>query len=234
MARLTVSAYLIAVCSWMNTAFSAGLIQFTGKAYDIETQELLYTEHHEIYLNTLGAYEKGEVTYRHAEGHEIATKTLDFSLSSFVPNLVFIDHRSDTVLNLSYQHGEALIERSSDEKRDRNHVKTAKRPLVADAGFDRYIVENWETLKSGTTLSFDMLALDRGEQFGFQIERVAEEGDQVTFEIKPESWLIRLLMKPILLRYSSQSKHLQEYVGLTNIEREKGIGNYQATIVYEY
>lgn len=242
MVALAVRYCLFCTLCGISLANAAEKLHFKGTAFSLDNNALLYTEYHEIKVNTLGQYERGEVIYRDENGQVIATKVLDFSLNALVPNLVFKDHRSQSDITLS-RAGSDLIVEYFDGVKNRTHKTRFKpngsgNPLVADAGFDRFVLKNWNKILAGEKLVFDMLALTRGETIPFQMSMINKTSDQVAIEVKPDSWLVRLLVKPIHLSYELNSQKLMRFEGLTNIQAEENgrlkDENAMAKIVYEY
>lgn len=216
------------------SSFGSGIVQFEGRAYDLETEDLLYIEKHRITTNVQGQYLSGQVDYVLPGGRKIAHKSLNFSDHLFAPKLSFVDQRFNDVIRLSGDAKGFLIELSASGETKKYQIKPKKADFVADAGFDRYVLKNWGDLLSGERLAFDFVALTRGELIRFRIEKINQDEQQVEFEIRPDNWLIRLLVEPIALSYDMSTRRLAGYSGVTNIRDAQGSDNYKARIEYIY
>jgi len=236
---------VLGLCSTVVNAFSN--VQFTGKAYAVDSEQLLYVEQHNITLDKAGEYLSSRVSYSDPIGNVIVTKTLDFSTSQTMPKLTFIDKRINANIkvypfNEAGQHTTRIFSQRGDESNFSEVITEQPQTSIIDAGFDHYVMANWQALLAGKTIDMEFLALTRAEYIGFELEakNSAEVGDDklLVLSLRPRNFFIRLLMKPIYLTYDTGSKHLLRFEGLTNIERVeqgKGLGeNYLARIEYTY
>jgi len=244
---MLVKALLLVLCVCSTLAYSKSVIEFTGTAYEIDSEKMLYVEQHHINVNEAGEYISSEVTYSGLDGNIIAVKTLNFSQSQTMPQLTFIDKRVDANIKVDPFVNEAenkvsiISERG--EKRKLSHVKiTSRGASIIDAGFDLFVIQHWQSLLAGKTIDMDFLALTRAQYISFELEAVDmnEGGDDglLVLSLRPSSFFIRLLMDPIYLTYDINSRRLLRFEGLTNIENVEGgrsIGeNFVARIEYSY
>ncbi len=240
--RFSISGFFVlsALCAQLQaTPSDIKVVQFEGKAYSLDSGELLYSEHHYINLNRSNQYDNAYVEYKAPDGELFANKDLDFSKHKLIPDMSFNDLRSNQTSLLTKTDNQVKVEHI--KKKDLQHetisIDNSKR-IVADAGFDRLVIKNWERLLAGKKIKFQILSLDRSELIDFKLETVDINEERLQLSIKPKSWLIRLVMDPIYLQYELSSKRLLEYKGLTNILREKNgelkTDNYIAHIKYRY
>ncbi|MFT6122952.1 MAG: hypothetical protein ACJASG_001480 [Oleiphilaceae bacterium] len=235
------------VCFFSIFANANTALLFTGKAYDLDSEHLLYVERHNIKLTAAGEYLSSQVNYFDPDGKLIATKYLDFSDSQTMPKLRFVDGRINAKIEVETfdkkkQHGVRILQERGSE-RQVSEVKTEdKQTSIIDAGFNLYAMSNWQRLIEGGTLEMDFLALTRSEYIGFKLEPAnlenkAETGHMV-LSLSPQNFFISLLMEPIYLTYDINSKRLIRFEGLTNlemVEQGKGLGdNFVARIEYSY
>lgn len=222
----------------MNAAI-ANELKFVGKAYNLSDDRLLYTENHSINLDENGVYQKGSVKYLDAKGEMIAEKSLDFAAGSLIPELVFIDYRDDASIRIKRDANQLeLVLKDGKDSSIENLPTIDTTPLVADAGFDRFVISNWDDLVDGKKLRFEFLALTRGEFISFYIQQSDLSDEFLELKIKPKNWLVSMLVDPIYLRYQRSDRLLKEFRGVTNIRAlSKGRvseDNYQARIEYQY
>ncbi|MFT7184731.1 MAG: hypothetical protein ACI84K_000097 [Pseudohongiellaceae bacterium] len=240
-----VTVFIISLCAIVANANSE--LVFTGKAYSLDSEQLLYVERHSIKLNDLGEYLSSQVNYFDPEGQSIATKFLDFSDSQTMPKLSFVDKRINAKIEVQpfdkeQQHRVRILKERGDERKV-SEVKTEdKYTSIIDAGFDLYVMANWQKLLDGGAIEMEFLALTRAKYIGFKLEPAHLEKNakmgQLVLSLRPQNFFIRLLMEPIYLSYDINSKRLIRFEGLTNlemVEQGQGLGdNFVARIEYSY
>jgi hypothetical protein len=240
---------LILCTVWFFSIYASANTErvFMGKAYAIGSEELLYVERHTIKLSATGEYVSGQVNYFDPDGKPIATKSLDFADSQTMPKMSFIDKRINAKIEVEgltqeKQHSVRIVQQRGDQRKV-SEVKTEdKYTAIIDAGFDLYVMANWQKLLAGDTIKMEFLALTRSEYIGFKLEpanleKQVEKG-QMVLSLRPQNFFIRLLLEPIYLSYDIKSKRLISFEGLTNlemVEQGKGLGdNFVARIEYVY
>lgn len=203
-------------------------LHFEGKAYDIESGELLYTEHHHIAQDDLGNYLSSKVEYKNPENEIIAKKSVDFTQGQFAPDINFFDTRTglskqlqneDDRLHRIHSYYDKEMQRDSIKKPDQN--TSSNRKIVVDAGFDRFIIHHWNDLLEGKQLKFDIFPLNEGDPITFTIKKHKQKNNLVQFRLKPNNLIFALLVDPIKLTYDTNHKRLARYKGLTNIPAER-------------
>lgn len=227
------------LCLCLGLGVHAQELRFSGQAYDLESGELLYSEHHRVQLTQEGRYSSSTASYRYPDGREIAKKELDYSSNPLSPVLQFDDFRAQTSLSVRPESNQLLLDEvQGDDSRLEVVELPEDGPLVVDAGFDQLVMSNWSKLVSGQVLEFDFLALSRASLVPFKVEMIAGDEDTVTLAIAPQNWLIGLLMDPIRLVYERDTARLLRYYGVTNIpvseDGEVREDNYHAEIRYSY
>lgn len=121
--------------------------------------------------------------------------------------------------------------------------------LVSDAGFDRFIAENWSLLvDQQQSIDFDFAVPSRAQAVPMAITPVGAEtcaekvlGDvpetiksdasiEHCFKLTAKSWIVAQVLKPIYLTYSAD-KRLSVFRGLSNI---RGAGNERLRVFIQY
>lgn len=219
-----------------SPSVAGDVFEFTGTAK--QDGNLLYQEEHRVE----GTCSEGvfapvdhQVSYRNPESEdEFASKTLSYNNSVFRPQVEFRQPRFGEALTITYPREQALNIVWQDPAGDtREFTVPLDQRLVVDSGFDYFVRANWERIQQGESVEFRFLAPTRGDHYGFVLEpatSVKVDAD-VTVQIRPTSLVLRFLVDPIVLGYSSDGA-LTDYLGLTNI-RQDAESNYIAHIRYQ-
>lgn len=217
---------------------------FEGRAYKAgaapgDSSALLYTEHHEQQGSCEAGHWRpveGSVVYRHPDGSYRGQKDLDYRGATQRPSFTLVDDAlSDRIEVINEDDRVARIAYEENQRDPEQFRVDLTGSSVIDAGFDPWIVKNWERLMAGETVDFAFLAPTRGELFGFEGLKVDSEhraaGENV-IRIQPSGFLIGFFADPIFLAYDNR-RRLRDYIGLSNLRQEGG-DNPQVHIRYEY
>lgn len=243
---------MFTVCSLITaTSITATSVaedySFMGKAYDLASNKLLYTEHHHYLSTTLH-----KVEYREPNGDIFATKTLNYEKSFFSPDFVFTNNRNGEFISAKKENKQVILEYQENTKSSRQKNKISdSNNLVIDAGFDHFITSNWQSLISGKSIVTDYLIPSQGEYYELTLKNIScDNPENYCFSISASSFFIRMFSSELKLTYSrynqiketsnpiknSQEKNnyrLTSFTGRTNISDRDG--NYQdARIRYQF
>lgn len=233
---------LVLTCIW--TPVMAFQISFTGHAYTLDSETLVYSEQYtETYTSDREQLLSSNVEYVSQTGGRVATKRLDYRPNVYAPNFHFQNLQTGYEESLVWlQPGEVLI--SSTDKRGKPKQKKLKldvdagQTYVADAGFDQYIRDNLTQLLNGENMEFRFLNPARLTWYRFQAVMIEKTSTLVEIEVRPRATLLRWLVEPIILTYNLNPERiplgrLLTYEGLTNISFDNE--NYvNARITYDY
>jgi hypothetical protein len=233
---------------------------FIGYAYDLETNELVYTEHH-TYINTL----LHTVHYKETSGEIFATKEIDYKHSYFAPDFIQKNSRNGEKIDIrriSQREGkngiEYQIQYQETSKTDLADETIDFSPkLIIDAGFDHFIPQNWQALNDGKELTIDYLIPSRQDYYELTIKKETCKAKNSSkyqnqpssrfesehcFSISASSFFIGLLSSQLELTYGKKKDSegnnrdnikLIGFQGRSNISDSEG--NYQdVNIVYQY
>lgn len=215
---------------------AGAVFEFTGTAK--QDGNVLYQEDHRVE----GTCSEGvfapvdhQVSYRNPESGDVfASKSLSYNNSAFRPQVEFRQPSFGEALTVTYPQEQALNIVWQEPAGDtREFTVPFDQRLVVDSGFDYFVRANWEQIQQGESVEFRFLAPTRGEHYGFVLEpatSVKVDAD-LTVQIRPTSLLLRVLVDPIVLGYSSEGA-LTDYLGLTNI-RQDAESNHIAHIRYQ-
>ena len=204
----------------------------TGFAYERGTDNLLYTENHEVRLEGRDILEHKTV-YKNAADEVIATKWMDYTGHPFAPSFELNDLRDGYVEGARHEPaGYAMYSREKTDAKLQMGIAKVTSTFVADSGFDLYVREKMPALMEGKTQGFDMAVPSVQKVLSFEaiVLEQTELFDRAAIHIKVQpATLLRLLVAPIYLTYDSETGELLRYEGLTNIRNKSG-NRYDARI----
>jgi hypothetical protein len=203
---------------------------FIGYAYDMQTQELLYTEHHN-YLDTF----LHDVEYKETNGELFASKILNYNHSFFAPDITQTNLRNGEVIDIkrkvkadkgtkNEQAIQYIVQYKENKKEslEKETIKYTPR-LIIDAGFDHFVTHNWQVLSAGKEISIDYLIPSAQDYYELTIKQEtcksnpklihkltpklssqapAQLDDQYCFSIAASSFFIGLFSSQLELTYS--------------------------------
>jgi len=176
----------------------------------------IYSETHEFDGNA------HRIEYRDTGGVLIAEKQLDYACSDSAPDWQQHDLRSGARVGGRWSDAGYVLQRD-----DRSSTITPEGTLVASSGFDHFVRQHWEELRTGNTVGFEFAVPARLTTIGMRIQKTrglpGEREISEWFEAEPSSGLFRLFAGSILLGYDKEGT-LQFYRGPSNIGDGKGRG----------
>lgn len=204
-----------------------------GTAYSVKTGALLYRETH-----TIGANGKHDVEYSEPDGLVFGHKVIDESQSKIAPSFTQVNERNGERIEVNSNSKNIIVhyQKNKDAK-----VKTTDIPykpgMIVDAGFNAFVKEYWQSLENDTKMDVQFIAPSRQSTVGFTVSRSLCKPDTQKgaecFALTPDSWVVRMLIDPILLAYDPETKRLLRFTGRANIADKNG--DYKAVdIQYHY
>jgi hypothetical protein len=210
-----------------------GYLSYSSVARVRHSTQVLYGEQHVLRYQQ-GRIAERVVLYTCGDGSAFARKSVSYS-NALVPDFLFEDSSNGMRegIRQGATPGERVVfyrERSGDPE------KAGRLPsvpgLVADAGFDEFVLSHWDTLKSGKALEMRFLLPSRLEDYGFQVQRL--RGDLI--EGAPtEVFRLRLsgvwgwFLPGIDVYYRSSDHLMVRYDGISDLHDAAG-NNYKTTI----
>ncbi len=224
--------WLILLAGLLATSFvTTRTDTYTGYAYQAGTQTLVYTEQFtDTYVN--GKLVATLTRYYDVNQRLIATRTLDFSKSYFAPDFEIKDFRTGYEEGASVNAGHVSIY----VKKDLNALRetqtlTVPGDVVIDGGFNQYIRANWDDLLRGEEVSFNFTIPSAFDFYKIRAVKVAESKNEISIAINLSNPVLRLLAKPILVRYDQTTKRIISYEGKSNVANDTG-KNFMIKLVY--
>ncbi len=218
---------LLAGLALNSVAEASDTTEFTGKAYDPDSGDLLYTEEHRL-ERVDGVPQRETVRYVTPEGDELAQKDMTYwEPARPAYRLTVIDpERTETVEpetdGVSVESVESGFLDWSDEEN-----------YVIDGGFHYFILDHFDTLLDGDSVEFQFLAPTRTRWLGLRLRPIEQADGQLLLELNVRNRLLSLVISDIELTYDIETQRLLRYAGLTNLPKPGG-GNYSANIEYSY
>lgn len=112
--------------------------------------------------------------------------------------------------------------------------------LVANANFQKFIKDNWDQIKDGKEIAFRYAVWDRQETVGFEIFKTGTdkigEKEVLVLKMKPSSFIIAALVKPIIFKFEADGSKLLEMNGRVVPKRKDGstYKDLDGEVVYTY
>lgn len=199
-------------------------IAVNARAIDPKSEELLYSEHHQIErLNGIAV--RHRVIYRTPEGDTLATKVLDYQRSAYAPSFELVVEDGRYIEGARWEAGDYLLYHKQQSKPREEKRFKAEANLIVDAGFDNFMRAQASRIQAGETISFRMAAPGVLRAFDFRARMTKSETDgddpQITLHVEPDSFL-RWLIDPLLLSYATTPMQLKTFNGRTNIPDANG------------
>jgi hypothetical protein len=140
---------------------------------------------------------------------------------------------------IEVKDGKILFSKTVDGK---TSTKDEKLPtsLVTTVNFQKYVKDNWEAISTGKTVSFRYGVWDRQETVGFEIFKTGDEKlgetQATVLKMKPSSFLIAALVKPVIFKFVSDGSRLMEMNGRVAPKKKDGstFKDLDAEVVYSY
>jgi len=228
--------FLISLFLWAPLAFTDDGLTRIGYAYDLNTDQLLYTEnHYEKYSD--GVLQNTKVIYKDLSENIFASKTADFSDNQFMPEFELENTRTghEEKTRFIKNKYEVIFSGTKSKTRGKSQINY-KDGAISDAGFDNFIIEHWDQIIAGKEFKRDFLVPSMQEFLSFRIYQDAilnKEGQSLRLiNIEPNSFFVRVIAGKIKLYYDIDEPILRVFEGVSNMRDSKG-DNYDVFIKYE-
>jgi hypothetical protein len=220
LAALYCTAY-IGLVFGCSTALASYDVKLKGTAFDLTTQDPIYTEMHVTHCSQSGEPLWGSVTYTDQSGKVFAKKKLDFNMNARQPSFVLNDFRDQyqQQVEVAPNSIDVSLHRDGQLLESKQGLHPPKQDWVVDAGFNHFVKTQWAPLMAGKTVSFKFLAVTRQQFFKFDLNKIEEDDQSVTFSMTANNWFIALVIDPIKVRYDKATQALRGYEGITNLRK---------------
>ena len=218
-----------------TTSHAADLYSgYEGTAFELSSGKMIYIESHYLhFVDTV--FSDRVVLYRCPNGKAFGRKIMRSKGKPLMPEFELFDAR------LGYREGLAsrpggltVFYQSSAKKAEKFDTLDAKRALVADAGFDEFVRNNWTSLVAGNSIALDFVVPSQLDYLGFKVKWVkksAIDGEAVqVFKLAP-SGILGWVTSGLDVTYADSDRSLRQFSGLSNIRDLSG-ENYEAKIEF--
>ncbi len=216
---------------------AAAALEFTGKAYRLDTDKLVYLEKHRTKEDPAGFNLLIETEYTYPDGRVFARIKSDFAKDRIIPDVIFEDIRFSTKDELEYnpeRKSIRIIHTDLKNKSTENNVFEVQNNMLAGQGFNNFLLQNFDSLAKGESIPVCFIVLASMDYFRFDIKmKPANSPDLIEFGLKVHNLILRLFVSEIRVSYSRSSKRLKTFKGLSNITDDQG-EPLKVRIEYEY
>jgi len=203
----------------------ADTVEFQGRAIDPVSGHLLYRETHLIQHDN-GHPTIRVVLYQCIDGTTFARKRVDYANSMTAPDFELVDARDGYREGLRRQRGQALaFAKPNAMAAEISEPVGSDGTLVADAGFDEFVIRNWAALLAGQTLALDFVVPSKGESYGFKLSRQTQTviGGVPAVVLRLRlTGLLALFAPHIDVTYGLAIHNLLRFEGVTNLRGGDG------------
>lgn len=196
--------------------------EIKGVAKTLDGKTILYTERHEITLNSDGISQKIETSYLRPDGTLFAKNVADFSKNKTVPETQFEDLRFKKKEELTFlPDGKQILLKIVKDGKPEEEKFTLTEKMVVGQGFDNFIKINFDKLiKNQISISFGVLA--KLDFFDFTAQARNVSSKYVTFGINVSNLFLSFFVSELQVTYDRETKQLITYKGLSNLPDDRG------------
>ncbi len=199
-------------------------MQYDGTAFDLDNGNVRYIESHYVKLDGDQAADR-LVLYRCTDGQAFARKRVTTrGASAWLPSFEMYDERIRYREGLTELDNALTVFYQTDDENEKAALQ-APSDLVADAGFDRFVVDNWDKLAAGETLRFNFLVPSRLDFLSFKVRKLESfsiDGRKAMVFRLGLTGLLGLIVSGIDVAYDAQTRLLLRFSGLSNVRDEDG------------
>jgi hypothetical protein len=225
-------ATVLALCATVSVAAPAdAYLSYTGTAVARHSDRFLYGERHILRFEG-GRLAERTVLYTCSDGAAFARKSVQY-VDPTAPDYLLDDPRSGVREGVrSSGAGREVFIREKAAAPERAGPLPEVRMLVADAGFDEFVQQNWARLVRDEAVQMRFLVTPRLTDYGFQVQRLRSE----TYRgVHAEVFRLRLsgfwgwFLPGIDVVYDAAGRTLLHYDGVSNL-RDAGGDNLKVDV----
>lgn len=194
-------------------------LQIKGTAHDTKTNQILYTEIHDVELTNNGLNKKITTKYYKPDRTFFAIIESDFSKNLLIPDVKFQDLRFKTQDTTIFNPSKSKLVFTSlhPEKKIISKEVTTNDKMVLGQGFDNFIKINFEALSSkGKGFLFGVLS--EMDFFSFKgYKQKDSDNNIIQFGFKLSSIFLRVFTTELVIEYNKSNKQLHTFKGLSNL-----------------
>lgn len=226
------------VFSWVATfALSAGA-DYTATVFEQGSNKGKELFKFELKSKMNGELEEVESKFTDLEGN-VAIEQKVILKGSDVVRDELTQKQTNQVGLMEVKDGKIYFTKTVGEKTSTKEEKLGK-TFVASSNFQKFVRDNWAQISEGKEVEFRYGVWDRQETVGFEIFKTGTEkvGDQdaLVLKMKPSSFIIAALVKPIIFKFKADGSQLLEMNGRVAPKKKDGsqFKDLDAEVVYKY
>lgn len=212
-------------------------LEFTGKAYDLKTNQLVYVEKQSVQSDENGFNTLIKTEYTRPSGEVFAKIQSDFKKDPFIPDVVFEDFRFSLRQEMTFDKEAKrikILQTNTKTQKTTSKEIPLKPNMIAGQGFNNYILKNWDQLVAGKSLPLDFIVIAKQDFFSFELFRTPEKSKELLdISLKVKSVFLRAFVGTIETVYFHSDKRLKTFKGLSNLVDDKD-QSLTVRIEYEY
>jgi polysaccharide pyruvyl transferase WcaK-like protein len=193
-------------------------VHMRGEAYN-KSNKLVYIESHVYKKKDSGEITEIQTKYNAPDGKLIAEIESTFSKDPYIPDTIFIDHRFNEKQELTYDTVTKTVNMKLTDKSGKVKTNSIARTenMVSGQGFHNYILKHYDDKKS----DIKFIVLPKLDYYSFYFEKklTPVEG-QREFVLKISNWVLRAVVKEIVVTYRDNDRALLNFEGLTNLDSD--------------
>ena len=175
-----------------ETVTASQSVYIYGEATGTEDSRQRYTEEHHI------TESRHDVTYRLPDGKLLADKNMHYQRGFQTPTFQLYDHRFGRKSGSRWEDGQWIVwQEEVNGKRDEKNLEAADN-LVIDAGFNYFVLEHFDDLRSGHALDFTFGITDPPMGIDMVITQQDCKDPVFSLEVKTNLCLKAISRSPLL------------------------------------
>lgn len=193
--------------------------QFKGEIQDKAERRLLYN-----YRRTVTRGDNTVVVKREflgTDGSLAATETVTYDGGRVVK--MELDHKQTGELGFFEIKGDKVYFSLTKDGKTKQADEALESNTVSTDETSPFIQKNWDALMKGETLNIRFPVISRLETVGFKFFKDREDGKYVYVKMKPSSFVIAALVKPLTFKFEKEGEQrLIEVDGRVTPKRREG------------
>ena len=197
--------------------------------------EMVYVERHTLTLEE-GTLIQSSTEYLDLEGKSIGRMQSNYTQSLSVPEYTLRDERQQSIQGIRWLENKLDIFTQSGKDAKVIHQRMGLDHLdvyIAGPGLIYYVAAHLDQLVAGHIFKFKYVIPGKFQKYDFYIETIQQNKQLAEFDVKLQSWPMRLFGAKLKIIYSVQQKRILFYEGPSNL-RDKDGKMMSVKIEYKY
>ena len=186
--------------------------------------EMVYLERHTLTLEE-GTLIQSSTEYLDLEGKSIGRMKSNYTQSLSVPEYTLLDERQQSIQGIRWLENKVDIFTQSARDAKVIHQRIGLDPLevyIAGPGLIYYVGAHLDQLVAGHIFKFKYVIPGKFQTYDFYIEMIQHNQQLAEFDVKLQSWSMRLFGANLKIIFSVPKKRILIYEGPSNLRDEDG------------